>query len=257
MTILIDSLNFSYSDNQVLNGVSTSIKKGSICAILGGNGCGKTTLLNCINKLLTAESGIINIDENNLANLTTHEIAKLISYVPQEHDNIFPYPVIEVVVMGRSPYLRIGQSPSDKDYDEAEKALNKLGANHLSQQCFNKISGGERQIALIARALIQKSPIMILDEPTNHLDFSKKFSLMKLLKRISVEEQKTIITTTHDPNLIYSVADQIIMLKGGTVIADGSPQDVITEESLLRVYGLKTKGYATDNGGLFFHACDT
>ncbi len=254
MTILIDSLVFSYADNRVLDGISTNIKKGSICAILGGNGCGKTTLLNCINKLLSVKSGTITVDCNNLASLTTHEIAKLISYVPQEHDNIFPYPVIEVVVMGRSPYLRIGQSPTDIDYIEAEKALEKLGAKHISNQCFNKISGGERQIALIARALVQKSPIIILDEPTNHLDFSKKFSLMKLLKKISVDEQKTIITTTHDPNLIYSVADQVIMLKNGTIFADGSPEDTLNEKSLMKVYEVNTKAYPVENNNMFFCA---
>lgn len=254
MTVLIDSLVFSYADNRVLDGISTSIKKGSICAILGGNGCGKTTLLNCINKLLSANSGTITIDDHSVTNLTAQEIAKLISYVPQEHDNIFPYPVIEVVVMGRSPYLRIGQCPTDIDYTEAEKALEKLGAKHISNQCFNKISGGERQIALIARALVQQSPIMILDEPTNHLDFSKKFSLMKLLKKISAEEQKTIITTTHDPNLIYSIADQVIMLKNGNVFTDGTPEETLNEKNILEVYGVNTKAYPVENDGVFFFA---
>lgn len=254
MTLCIDSITFSYPGNQVLNGISTRVKKGSICAILGGNGCGKTTLLNCINKLLIINSGCISIENNSLANLNVQETAKLISYVPQEHDNIFPYSVIEVVVMGRAPYLGIGQSPSDGDYAEANKILGKLGANYISDQCFNKISGGERQIALIARALVQKSPIMVLDEPTNHLDFSKKFALMKLLKKISIEEQKTIITTTHDPNLIYSVADQVIMLKDGNVFADGEPKQVLNEENLLQVYGVNAKAYPIDNNNLFFCA---
>lgn len=254
MTLCIDSIVFSYPGNQVLNGISTRVKKGSICAILGGNGCGKTTLLNCINKLLTIGAGTISIENNNLADLTIKETAKLISYVPQEHDNIFPYPVIEVVVMGRTPYLGIGQSPSDSDYAEANRVLDKLGAKYLSNLCFNKISGGERQIAMIARALIQKSPIMVLDEPTNHLDFSKKFALMRLLKKISIEEQKTIITTTHDPNLIYSVADQVIMLKDGRIFADGPPKETLNKESLLQVYGVNTTAYSVDDNNLFFYA---
>lgn len=253
MALNVESISFAYSNKPVLKNISVKINSGSLCAILGGNGSGKTTFIKCINKLLSPQSGRILLNDNDINQLSHNEVAKLVSYVPQEHDNILPYPVIEVVVMGVSPYLSVGQIPNAEHYQFARDVLSKLNARYLETKQFNQISGGERQIALIARALVQKSPIMLLDEPSNHLDFSRKSLLMNLLRNICSQENKTIVTTTHDPNLISSVADHVIMLKDGEVFCEGFTENVLQSNNISEIYDVDIETVRDDCGrNLFF-----
>ncbi len=254
MSLKIDSICFSYNHSRVLNDITLDIAKGSFCAVLGCNGSGKTTFLKCINRLLIPDSGCISIDGQDIKTLSQNEIAKQISYVPQEHDNIASYSVLDVIVMGFSPYLGVGQLPNSNHYNHVKEVLANLNASYLENKLFNQISGGERQIALIARALVQNSQIILLDEPTNHLDFSRKSLLLKLLKRICIEEQKTIITTTHDPNLITAIADQVIMFKNGEVYCQGSSCDTLSRTNISEVYDVHVNTFTADNGKVFFYA---
>lgn len=256
MVIKVDSVSFSYAaqEPQVLKDISFQIESGTFCVVLGGNGSGKTTLLHLLNKVLTPDLGQISINNNQVGGLTYGEIAKLVSYVPQEHSNIAPYSVKDVVVMGRTPFLKIGEVPAECDYLLVESILDSLNGKHLLNKYFNEISGGERQIVLIARALMQNTPIIILDEPSNHLDFSRQASMFKLLKQISSEEGKTIITTTHDPNLIYSIADQVIMLADGEIFENGAASEVITAQNISSVYQVDAKLYALPDKKTFIYA---
>lgn len=254
MTIRIESAVFSYARTPVLNDISFSVDTGNFCAILGSNGSGKTTFLKCINKLIELDSGSISIDGSDISELTHNEISKLVSYVPQEHDNIAPYSVLEMVVMGTTPHLGVAQTPSAQHYELARNTLASLDALHLENKFFNQISGGERQIVIIARSLVQQSPIIILDEPSNHLDFSRKALLLKLLKKVCIEQNKTIITTTHDPNLISSLADYVVMLKNGQIFYEGKPDVGLTSQNLSNVYDVNVGCHTTENGKVFFYS---
>ena len=254
MGLIVDSANFSYGIEPVLKDISFSVSKGSFCAILGSNGSGKTTLLKSLNKLITLDSGNISINSQDISTLPQNEIAKLVSFVPQEHDSIAPYSVIEIVVMGMAPYLGVSQLPKTNDYEHARAVLKTLNALHLENKLFSQISGGERQIAILARALVQQAPFILLDEPSNHLDFSRKSLLLKLLKKICLEESKTIITTTHDPNLISSLADYVLMIKNGRICYEGLPETVLTSSNLSEIYGVNVESHTTVNGKVLFHS---
>ncbi len=231
-------LGFQYRDKIVFAHVSFQALPGRFCAILGRNGSGKTTLIHCLNHILNPLSGRILIQGRDIASFGRNDIARIISLLPQEQIDIFPYRVLDVVVMGRAPFLKMAARPGEKDYAKAEEALRQLNAQDLSHRNFNRISGGERQIVLLARCLAQAAPIMLLDEPTNHLDFNHQYHLLSSMGRLCREEGISVVAAMHDPNLAAMFADDVIMIKDGRVMAGGVKEEVMTEENISALYDM-------------------
>ncbi|THB74986.1 MAG: ABC transporter ATP-binding protein [Desulfobacteraceae bacterium] len=227
---------FTYSGKHILKGISFRADPGKFYAILGRNGSGKTTLLHCLNGILRPGAGQVIIRSTPISELSQKEIARQISLVPQEHIDIFPFKVIDVVVMGRAPFIGVTQSPSNKDYDLAWAALNTLNACNLARKNFNRISGGERQIVLLASALAQSTPFMLLDEPTNHLDFNNQYHLLSRIKHLCQTRKLCVMATMHDPNMAMLFADHVIMIKDGMVLENGPAREVMTADHIGRLY---------------------
>jgi iron complex transport system ATP-binding protein len=199
------------------------------------------------------ESGVIKVCGTDIHTLSQNRVAQLISLVPQEQMDIFPYAVLDVVVMGRAPYLTLAQRPSQSDYCLAAQALDRLNAGYLAPRNFNRISGGERQISLLARALVQAGHLMLLDEPTNHLDFNNQYHLLGTIKTLCREKGISMIASMHDPNLAAFFADAVVMIKNGEILARGNARDVMTAENISTLYDTDTSGIRlTENCRLFF-----
>lgn len=225
----------------ILKGISFDAEKGSITTILGPNGSGKTTLFKCIAGLWKYYSGEIYFNGKSIDKLSFRKKARIFSTVPQEHEPPFPYSVFDVVLMGRASYMGIFSSPGKRDYEVTENALKTLGIEHLKEKPYTKISGGERQLTLIARALAQDTPVMLLDEPTSHLDFRNQINVLKKIKEIAKEKKLTVIMTLHDPNLAGFFSDKVVVMNSGTKIAEGIPEEVIKEDLIKKVYDVEVR----------------
>lgn len=223
----------------ILKGISFNAQKGSITTILGPNGSGKTTLFKCISGVWKYYRGEVKVDGISVEGLSYKNRARLFSIVPQIHEPPFPYSVFDVVLMGRASHIGIFSSPDKKDYGIVIESLKAVGVEHLKDIPYTKISGGERQLTLIARALAQDSHVLLFDEPTSHLDFKNQIIVFKKIKEIIKIRKVTAVITMHDPNLAMLFSDKIILMNGGGVIASGDKEDVINENNLRRVYDME------------------
>lgn len=222
----------------VLRGITMRAERGRLTAILGPNGSGKSTLVKCISGIWMPTKGDIVFDGKSIVYYSYKKRSKIISVVPQEHEPPFPYSVLDAVLMGRISHVGIFSSPSKKDYEKAEEAICEVGIEHLKSRSYTKISGGERQLVLIARALVQETPVMLFDEPTSHLDFRNQVLVLSKVKEIVKQRQVAAIMTIHDPNLAMLFSDSVVMVNGGSVVAHGSAEMVIDGENLKRIYGI-------------------
>jgi len=226
---------------EVLKGITFGAQKGEITTILGPNGAGKSTLFKCITGLWGPYEGEIRVEGKRVEGLSFDKRAKIFAIVPQDHEPPFPYTVFEVVLMGRASYVGILSTPSKEDYQKAEEALELVGISHLKELPYTKISGGERQLTLIARALAQDAPVLILDEPTSHLDFKNQFQILSKIKEIVKEKNLTSIITLHDPNLASIFSDKVVVIKEGRLVNNGEPREIINEKVLKEVYGIEVE----------------
>lgn len=226
------------TEAEVLCGVSFRVETGHMTTLLGPNGSGKTTLFKCIAGLWQQYDGTITCNGDDITPLPPEKRAQMLAVVPQEHEPPFPYSVFDAVLMGRASHVSLFSSPSPKDYEETGKAIEKVGISHLRGRPYTKISGGERQLVLIARALAQEAPLLLLDEPTSHLDFKNQVLILQKVREIVQQQQLTVLMTLHDPNLAALFSDRIVMLNEGRVIAAGPPQDIISTDSLKALYGI-------------------
>lgn len=197
--ISIRSASFSYGQKAIWQDINLDVEKGETLCLLGPNGCGKTTLLNCIHGNLSLRSGSIKIDGRDVKSMTVTEVAKKMGYVFQEHSAPFPYTSLEVVRMGRAPHLGLIQAPSRQDTELARSIMEEMGKSHLASQRYTNISGGERQLVLIARTLCQEPEIILFDEPTSHLDYKNQALVLQTMSRLA-NKGLTIIMTSHFPN---------------------------------------------------------
>lgn len=238
--IELKNIVFSHSldGSPVLRDISIKIENTGVTTILGPNGCGKTTLLKCIAGLWKVKKGFIEVAGKNLRNLEASQRAKLISYVPQNHQPVFPYTVTDVVLMGRTPHLNRFAPPQERDRLIVDEALKALEIDHLSDRIYSKLSGGERQLVLIARSLAQQSSLMLLDEPVSHLDFKNQIKVMSLIRRISEEKKLTVMITLHDPNLAAAFSEKLILIKKGCLLHQGTVDQMITSEMLSELYDM-------------------
>ena len=235
--IKINNLVFSYNkDNDVLNNLSLEIEEGTLTAILGKNGSGKSTLLDCVLGFNEPKSGEVLIDDINIKDLSSKELAKKVAYIQQNATINIDYTVKEFISFGRNPYLGLSGRLKDEDYEIINKNIEKCQINHLLNKDINKISGGERQLVYICRALIQESNILIFDEPTSNLDFGNQYKVIDLMKSL-IKEGKTIIYTTHNPNQVIEAKTNVIIIDDGKVILSGDYKD-INNEILKKIYGI-------------------
>ncbi|WIV12638.1 ABC transporter ATP-binding protein [Proteiniborus sp. MB09-C3] len=227
-----------YHDKTIIENLSFSVKAGDILCILGPNGVGKTTLFKTILGFLKLKGGEILLDGQDIFKWSRKEFAKAIGYVPQAHIPPFPYKVRDVVVMGRTAHLGIFSSPSKKDFDIAEKIIESLGISYLKDSIYTEISGGERQLVLIARALVQEPKILIMDEPTSNLDFGNQVRVLKHIKKLA-ERNIGVIMTSHFPNHAFMVSTTVLAMGRGNKFKSGKPDEVVTEELLHKIYNIE------------------
>ncbi len=225
-------------DIPILKRIEFKASPQEVTVILGPNGSGKTTLFKCILGLWEVRKGEVFINGRSIRTMGRGEVAKNVAIVPQDHEPPFPYSVFDVVLLGRIAHVGLLSSPSRRDKEAARGALEALGIERLADRPYTKISGGERQLVLIARCLAQEAPVMLLDEPTAHLDFRNQVMVLTKVKSIAKEKGLVVLMTLHDPNLALLFSDQVLLLNGGEVVARGGPKEVITEENIRRVYGL-------------------
>lgn len=237
MSIEVQHLSFSYGPRQVLKDISFSVDKGEFLSILGPNGVGKSTLFRCMLGLLSGYTGNVIVDGVNARRFSVPEAAKHIAYIPQSSRPIFNYSVFDIVLMGRSSSLSPFRSPDKQDNDRCRWALDKVGISHLARRCYHRLSGGEQQLVLIARALVQDAPILMLDEPTANLDFGNQLLVLQQARSLA-QEGYTVIQTTHHPEQSYLFSDRILAVQNGQVLTQGTPAQVLTQETMKFLYGV-------------------
>jgi iron complex transport system ATP-binding protein len=234
--IKIRNLTFSYKNEKILKNISFSVSKGDFLVILGPNGSGKSTLLKCVNYLLKNFEGEILIENTDIRRINRKKLAKLMAFLPQETNSNFPFSVFEMIIMGRNPHLNGLKTPSSSDEEKVLNALKTLNIERLKNKRFDTLSGGEKKLVLLARALTQESKILLLDEPTNHLDFKNQYLVLNTVKKITYEKKLTSIVTLHDPNLAYKFADKILIVKNGERYRFGEKETILTGQTLQSVY---------------------
>src|SRR5882672_9833891 len=232
-----DAVSFGYGDSGfLLSDASVAIAPGSLTGLLGPNGCGKTTLLRLLCGVLQPHGGTITLDGRPLASLTRRELARHVAVVPQETHPAFDYSVMEMVLMGRHPHLGAFELEGPADFDVARQALEATGTSPLADRRYMTLSGGEKQRVIIASALTQATETLLLDEPTASLDLGYQLEVASLLARLNRERKVTMVLATHDLNLAALVCQQLVVMRGGRVLAQGPTADVLTGAMVRQLY---------------------
>jgi iron complex transport system ATP-binding protein len=236
-------LDFAYGTEPVLHEVSLGVAQGSLVGILGPNGSGKTTLLRLLAGTLTPSSGRVTLDAADLARLSRRAVARRLAVVPQETHLAFEYSVLEIALMGRYPHLGPFALEGPADVELARAALAATGTLPLAHRAFSTLSGGEKQRVVIASALAQFEPggagqVLLLDEPTASLDLHYQLEVASLLRRLHAERGLTIVVSTHDLNFAAAVCRDLVLLRGGRLVAAGPTSEVLTPEGVRALYGV-------------------
>lgn len=245
----IKNLTFSYLNGPVVRDIGLNIEEGERLAILGPNGCGKTTLLKLIAGLLKPDKGQIMLNGESLKSLPRREIARQIAVVPQQFYMPFAFTVEEIVLLGRTPYFKAFSEDTPRDHRIVEDVIEKLNIAHLKHRLFNELSGGERQKVILAMALSQQPRLIVLDEPTTHLDINHQTEILDLLVKLNNGGNLTVIAAMHDLNIAALYFQRMVLLKEGCIFAEGTPHEVIKEETVNRVFSTNVKvNYHSGNG---------
>lgn len=246
MTVDVEHLAFAYNEKPVLTDVSFHAGEGQFLSILGPNGAGKSTLFRCILGLQTRYTGSVRIGGTDTKALSPREMAGLVAYIPQSSRPTFNYSVFDIVLMGASRKLSPFSAPGREDKERCQWALEKMGIEDLAQRCFHRLSGGEQQLVMIARALMQDAPVLMMDEPTANLDYGNQLLVMRRARALAAEGY-TVIQTSHAPEQCYLFSDRILALSGGRVIQDGPPAEVLTGETVETLYGVSVRVLSLEN----------
>ena len=237
MSLEIRNLSFAYGEHRVLEDVSFTLDKGEFLSVLGPNGVGKSTLFRCILGRLNGYTGRITAGGDDLRTLPRREAARRLAYIPQIHQPTFSYTVLDTVLMGTARQLLPFAQPGKTQVEHAMAALERVGAAHLARRDFTRLSGGEQQLVLVSRAIAQQAQYLIMDEPTSALDYGNQLRVLQLVRELA-QEGYGVLLSTHNPQHALTFADQTLALCGGRVAALGSPQEVLTQELVSRLYGV-------------------
>lgn len=247
----VQSLAFGFPGRTVGREVAFGLAGGEVMCVLGPNGGGKTTLFRTLLGLLPRQAGSIELNGEALESLSRTRIARLAGYVPQGHAAYFAYTVLEFVLMGRTSHLGVYAVPGRQDREVAERVLESLNISHLAARPVTEISGGERQLALVGRALAQEPSLLVLDEPTSGLDYGNQVRVLERISRLA-ESGIAVLFSSHDPDHAFLCAQQVLLLAEGRALALGPPADVINAQTLERLYGVSVRVLAVEGGG---HTC--
>ncbi|PKL66665.1 MAG: iron ABC transporter ATP-binding protein [Methanobacteriales archaeon HGW-Methanobacteriales-1] len=240
---ILEIKNATFSYDNVLNtfeDINLSVDRGDVVCILGPNGCGKTTLIKCLNNLHELKKGNILINGDNIKNIKQKIIAQNIGYIPQGHVSTFAFKVIDVVLMGRAPHLDFLDSPNDEDYHKAEEALKKFGIYDLKDNPYTSLSGGEQQLVFFARVIAQEPRILLLDEPTSHLDFGNQLKTLDIISKLA-EDGLSIIMTSHFPDHAFISSNKVAIMKDHRFLGVGKPEEIINKENMEKIYGIEVE----------------
>jgi len=227
VTLEVRGLSFAYGKHRVLDRIDLALRSGELCALFGPNGTGKSTLYRCILGHLR-HGGTVTLDGENLARLRPAEVARRVSYVPQQHTNPFPFTVLDMVLMGRTPHLGGVFGPRRQDIQACERVLAQVGMAAERDRLYHTLSGGQRQLVLIARALAQDCHVLLLDEPTASLDFGNQMFVWRTVRDLA-RQDRAVLVCTHEPNHVLWFCDRVLVLgRDGHPLADGTPAEVIT-----------------------------
>ncbi|MGI6467506.1 MAG: ABC transporter ATP-binding protein [Syntrophomonadaceae bacterium] len=252
----VREVSFKYPQALILNRISFSIDPGEVFCLLGPNGCGKTTLLDCILGWLKPYEGQVLINGSPISRMSAPQIARQVAYVPQMHQKTFPYLVRDIVLMGRASFIGPFDVPSEEDVAIAEKALDMVGISRLKDRPYTQLSGGEGQLVMVARALAQNSPVIVMDEPTAHLDYGHELVILETVVELVKQTGLAVLMATHVPNHVYYFENQGVkpraaLLKNTQITSLGKPSEVLSEQNLGELYNIRTRiiNCALDDGG--------
>ena len=237
MRLRVDDLHFSYGNHEVFKGISFHVEDTGFVSLLGPNGAGKSTLFRCMLGLLTPASGSVHICGRDIRNMPASELSHRVAYIPQSHSPVFNFSVFDMVLMGTTSQLSPFATPGREQKEIAEAAMERVGIAHLRDRGCGNISGGEPQLALIARAIAQQAKILVMDEPSASLDYGNKLRVMEMVKNLT-SDGYTVIQSTHDPDQAYLYSDQILALYDGKILADGTPRDTISSDLISKLYSV-------------------
>ena len=237
MDLICKNISYSIKDKKILNNVSIDVKGSKFYSILGPNGCGKTTLLKTIYRILKPSSGQILLNNKDIENIRLKDSAKEMAVVAQFNEINFDCNVGDMVMLGRTPHIGFMQTEKQIDYDIVKDALKKVGMLDKAERSYLSLSGGEKQRVALARAIAQRPSLLLLDEPTNHLDIKYKIEILQIIKDLNIN----VLAVLHDIQLACKYSDYIYLMKGGEVKYEGSPQSTITKESMKDVYDIDCK----------------
>lgn len=237
MQLIIEDVGFTYPSREVLKKIDFTANKGEVVGIIGQNGCGKTTLLKCINTTLKSTRGVISIDDVDVHTLSKKKIAQSMGFVMQTTNTTFPFTVYETILMGRySRKERFSADDNEEDTRIVYEAMRDTGILKFADRDIDELSGGERRRVMIARALVQEPEILLLDEPTLHLDVNHQFDLMKLITDLSEKRNILVIMVTHDIIFAARYCDRVIAIENGVIAAAGTAHEVITVENMRKFF---------------------
>lgn len=238
--IEIRDLLFAYKDRAVLHGVSLRVERGEMVGILGPNGSGKTTLLKILSAVLRGR-GVVKLNGTNIEVYGRRELSRIFAVVQQDAHVNFPYTAAEIVLMGRASYHSPFALEGKKDLDVARASMELTDSLALANRYLHELSGGEKQRVMIARALAQEPEILLLDEPSAFLDLKHQVHVFELLRRLNRERALTIVAALHDLNLAALFFPRLVMLSDGKIYRDGTPPEVLTEETIEEMYGVRVR----------------
>jgi iron complex transport system ATP-binding protein len=237
--LVFEGVSASYGDAAVVRDVDLRVRPGEVVGLVGPNGSGKTTLIRVASRALRPTAGRVLVGGSNPYELTARRAARLVAVVPQDVEPVFSFTALEVALMGRQPYRSPwGLGSANGDWALVRAAMETTGVAELADRPIEQLSGGERRRVVLAQALAQDAPVLLLDEPTTHLDLLHVLELLAVVRRLAEEDGKAVLAIFHDLNLAASTCDRMYALSGGCIVAEGRPEEVVTEPLLAAVYGV-------------------